>query len=152
MPVEHVVVDLEPRTASEAHVLVVANQTVVGEPLLDRDPRARARKGPASFLLVVARERRAGAHPKPSGGCAGRSAILRGEGIDAHGQIGAPRPVHGRRCNAVHDERVDEIIVSTFPGRRAPAGCARDLVERLAQATELPVEHVVVERPRRLAV
>ena len=36
LPVEHVVVDLEHEDGGEANVLVVANETVVGEPLLDK--------------------------------------------------------------------------------------------------------------------
>ena len=46
MPVEHVVVDLDEEAGGEANVLVVANETVVGEPLLDRI-RAARRRGPA---------------------------------------------------------------------------------------------------------
>ena len=45
---------------------------------------------------------------------------------------------------AVHDERIDELIVSTFPGERS-GWLRRDLVERLRKETGLPVEHVVVE-------
>ena len=51
VPVEHVVVDLEtPR--ERAHVLVVANQTIVGEPLLQAI-RERAEQSPAGFTLVA---------------------------------------------------------------------------------------------------
>ena len=46
---------------------------------------------------------------------------------------------------AMHDERVDEIIVSTFPGERR-GWLRRDLVERLRKDTGLPVEHVVSSR------
>ena len=47
LPVEHVVVDLKDN-GGEANVLVIANETVVGEPLLDRI-RERAARSPASF-------------------------------------------------------------------------------------------------------
>jgi hypothetical protein len=47
--------------------------------------------------------------------------------------------------HAVHDERVDEIIVSTFPETRTSSWLRRDLVERLRSQSGLPVEHVVVE-------
>src|SRR5262245_61003532 len=52
-PVEHVVVDLdaEKEASAEKNVLVVANETVVGDPLLERI-RARAAEGPASFLII----------------------------------------------------------------------------------------------------
>jgi hypothetical protein len=45
----------------------------------------------------------------------------------------------------VHDERVDEIIVSTFPGERS-GWLRRDLIERLRKDTLLPVDHVVSAR------
>ena len=46
---------------------------------------------------------------------------------------------------AVHDERVDEILVSTF--EPLSSGWLRGgLVERLHKETGLPVEHVIVER------
>jgi hypothetical protein len=46
---------------------------------------------------------------------------------------------------AVHDERVDEILVSTFEPLSS-GWLRKDLVERLRKETGLPVEHVVVER------
>ena len=68
---------------------------------------------------------------------------LRGEGIDAHGQIAHPDP-YTAAMEAVHDERIDEIIVSTFPQQRS-GWLRRDLIERLKTETGLPVEHVVAE-------
>ncbi|MER3411067.1 MAG: hypothetical protein C4305_01125, partial [Thermoleophilia bacterium] len=50
VPVEHVVVDLQAE-GGEANVLVVANETVVGRPLLEAI-RERARRSPASFLII----------------------------------------------------------------------------------------------------
>ena len=44
----------------------------------------------------------------------------------------------------MHDERIDEIIVSTFPQARS-GWLRRDLIERLKTETGLPVEHVVAE-------
>jgi hypothetical protein len=48
---------------------------------------------------------------------------------------------------AVNDERVDELIVSTFPGERS-GWLRRDLVERLRRDTKLPVEHVISPVPQ----
>ena len=48
--------------------------------------------------------------------------------------------------HAVNDERVDEIIVSTFPGEKS-GRLRRDLVQRLRKDTGLPVEHVVAASP-----
>jgi hypothetical protein len=72
-------------------------------------------------------------------------AELRGAGIDVHGQIAHPDP-YTAAVHAVRDERVDEIIVSTFPRSRS-GWLRRDLVERLRADTGLPVEHVVSEQP-----
>ncbi len=44
----------------------------------------------------------------------------------------------------VHDERVDEIIVSTFPGQKS-GWLRRNLVDRLRGDTGVPVDHVVSE-------
>src|SRR5438874_1586126 len=69
--------------------------------------------------------------------------ILRGEGIDAHGQIAHPDPFTAA-TQAVEDERIDEIIVSTFAPSKSP-WLRRDLIQRLHKATHLPVEHVVLQ-------
>ena len=111
-------------------MLVVANETVVGEPLLERI-RERAARGPASFLIISPQSDPTRASTRrPSGACAGRWPILRGEGIDAHGQVAHPDP-YTAALHAVHDERVDEIIVSTFPGQNALRWLRSDLVQRL---------------------
>jgi hypothetical protein len=138
LPVKHVVADAALEGAG-VNVLVLANQTVVSEELLDRI-RQRAAEGPASFLVVVpasdeederAADRRL------------RLALteLRGDGIDAHGQIVHPDPFTAA-MQVTHDERVDEVIVSTFPGERS-GWLRRDLIARLRKETGLPVHHVV---------
>ncbi len=137
VPVKHVVV--EPAPGAEANVLVIANETVLSAPLLDRI-RDRAAKGPASFLIVAPQsddEEHAEADQRL------RHALsdLRSSGIDAHGQVVHPDPYTAAR-QVVNDERVDEIIVSTFPGERS-GWLRRDLVERLRKDTGLPVDHVV---------
>jgi len=45
----------------------------------------------------------------------------------------------------VRDERVDSILVSTFPARRGSAWLRRDIVGRLQKESKVPVEHIVVE-------
>jgi hypothetical protein len=138
VPVKHVVADPALQDAG-VNVLVVANQTVVSPELLDAI-RARNAEGPASFLVVVpqgegddeqAADRRL------------RLALteLRTAGIDAHGQIVHPDP-YTAALQVTHDERVDEIIVSTFPGEKS-GWLRRDLIARLRKDTGLPVQHVV---------
>jgi hypothetical protein len=69
---------------------------------------------------------------------------LRSEGIEAHGQVAHPDPFTAA-MHAVRDERVDAIIVSTFPEQRGSSWLRRDLVGRLTREANVPVEHVVVE-------
>jgi hypothetical protein len=141
--VEHVVVDLAAEQG-EANVLVIANQTVVGRPLLDRI-RERAARSPASFLVISPQsDLSMSAHPEAERRLRRALLELRGEGIDVHGQIAHPDPYRAA-LHAVQDERVDEIIVSTFPGVRLSSWLRGDLVERLRKQTGLPVEHVEVE-------
>jgi hypothetical protein len=145
LPVEHVVVDLEREDGGQANVLVVANETVLGEPLLDKI-RARARAGNPSFLIVCPQsDAAAGAHPEAERRLRRALTILRGEGIDAHGQVAHPDPFTAV-VHATQDERVDEIIVSTFPGEKLSSWLRGDLINRLRKQTGLPVEHVEVER------
>jgi hypothetical protein len=141
-PVEHVVADVSGREG--ANVLVVANETVLGEPLLERI-RERARQGPASFLVICPQSDPTRAeHPEAERRLRGALATLRGEGIDVHGQIAHPDPFTAA-MQEVHDERTDEIIVSTFPGEQRSSWLRRDLVGRLRSESGLPVEHVVVD-------
>ena len=144
VPVEHVVVDLEREEGGDDNILVVANETVVGEPLLQRI-RDRAAKGPASFLIVSPQSDDAREHPEAERRLRRALTILRGEGIDAHGQVAHPDPFTAA-CQAVQDERIDEIIVSTFAGENTSSWLRGDLVNRLRKQTGLPVDHVEVER------
>jgi hypothetical protein len=139
-PVRHVIA-ADAGGVEEKNVLVIANETVVSPQLLDRI-RGRAKQSPASFLLVapqsdavdtIEADRRL------------RRALstLRVEAIEAHGQVVDPDPFTAA-MNAIHDERVDEIIVSTFPQARS-GWLRRDLIARLRTETGLPVEHVVAE-------
>jgi hypothetical protein len=141
VPVEHLVSDGSAPT--EKNVLVIANETVLGEPLLAKI-RERAAASPASFLILSPQsDPGAGEHPEAEGRLKRALAQLRGAGIDVHGQVAHPDPFSAA-MEAVHDERVDEIVVSTFEPLKS--GWLRgDVVERLKKETGLPVEHVVVE-------
>jgi hypothetical protein len=142
VPIEHVVVDLEAE-GGPANVLVIANETVVGDPLLARI-RERAARSPASFLIICPQsDPNQGQHPEAERRLRRALAILRGEGIDAHGQVAHPDP-YTAAVQAVHDERIDEIIVSTFAPERSP-WMRKNLVQRMHEDTGLPVEHVVLQ-------
>jgi hypothetical protein len=140
IPVEHVVVDVG--EGGQANVLVIANETVIGEALLDRI-RDRAARGPASFLIISPQSDPAqAAHPAAERRLSRALSELRATGIDAHGQIAHPDP-YTAAMNAIQDERTDEIIVSTFEPTES-RWLRRDLIERLRADTELPVEHVMI--------
>jgi hypothetical protein len=143
-PVEHVVVDLAGEGGA-ANVLVIANETVLGEALLQRIKDRAAKEPPASFMLICPQSDPAmHGHPAAERRLRRALAALRGAGIDAHGQIAHPDP-YTAAMHAVHDERVDEIIVSTFPGEARSSWLRKDVVTRLRDSTGLPVEHVEVE-------
>ena len=138
LPFQHVVVDLE-REDGAANVLVVANQTVLGEPLL-RKIRERAAQGNASFLILSPQGDSEGSYEAAERRLLRAVSLLRGEGLDVHGQISHPDP-YAAVMQMLEDERVDELIVSTLPNARS-GWMRRDLLGRLRNDTKLPVEHV----------
>ncbi|HET8652343.1 MAG TPA: hypothetical protein VFM13_07200 [Gaiellaceae bacterium] len=141
VPVEHVVVDVEAQEGP-ANVLVVANETVVGKPLSDRI-RERAARGPASFLIVSPQsDPTQSAHPEAERRLRRVLSELRAAGIDVHGQVAHPDP-YTAAMHAIEDERVDEVIVSTFEPARSP-WMRKNLVQRLHNDAKVPVEHVVI--------
>jgi hypothetical protein len=138
--VDHVVVDVTEETGQQ-NVLVIANETVIGEQLLSKI-RERGARGNVSFLIVSPQsDPSEGAHPEAERRLKRALAELRGSGLDAHGQVAHPDPFSAA-LEAIREEKVDEIIVSTF-GPEKSGWLRRDLVERLREETKLPVEHVM---------
>lgn len=131
-------------------VLVVANRTLGGAKLLDA-VRARAAEGDVRFRLVVPRsEPRAGLVIYDE--AVRESAQVRvdlalslvaGESIDATGEVGDADPFLAT-MDAIATRRPDEIIVSTHPAVSS-GWLRRDLIERIRNASGLPVEHIVVD-------
>ncbi len=144
IPVEHVVSDVASRTGDE-NVLVLANETVLGEPLLERI-REKARRNPRARFLIVCPQSDPdqGSHPDAERRLRQALTQLRSEGIEAHGQIAHPDPFTAAQ-EAIRDERVDSILVSTFPEQRGSSWLRRDLIGRLKSEAKVPVEHVVVD-------
>lgn len=129
-------------------ILVVANRTLGGKKLLDT-VLARAAAGDVRFRLVVPQT-------KPSAGlviydeAVRESAQVRvdlaislvtDEGIEATGEVGDPDPFSAT-MDAIAERRPDEIILSTYPATQS-GWLRRDLIERIQNASGLPVEHVV---------
>src|SRR5918911_1293941 len=133
-------------------ILVVANETVVGKPLIDA-VKARAEKGPIEVHVICPQNQpRAGwVQYAEEGRWAAENRLkatlarLAEAGIEADGAIEDPDPY-----TAVMDELgradYDEIIISTHPETRS-GWLRRDLIERVKQATRRPVTHVVVDDP-----
>jgi hypothetical protein len=131
-------------------VLVVANRTLGGAKLLEA-VRARVAEGETRFRLVVPQS-------DPSAGLVIYDEAVResaqarvdlalelvtAEGIDATGEVGDPDPFLAT-MDAVAERRPDEIIVSTHPAVSS-GWLRRDLIDRIRNASGLPVEHVVVD-------
>jgi hypothetical protein len=131
-------------------VLVVANETIGGRPLIEA-VRERAAEGDVRFVLCVPQTRpRSGLvvydHAVSDAAQARVDlavGFLRSEGIEAMGEVGDPDPF-AATIDAVHEYGPDEIIISTFPETRS-GWQRRDLVERVREASGVPVEHVVAD-------
>ena len=135
------------------NVLIVANQTLAGEPLLNA-VKERLEAGECHFHVVVP------ATPSQTDGAAqtperayalasqrlGRAlADISKAGSEAAGEVGDPEPLEAVRLS-LEREKPDEIIVSTLPLGRS-RWLRRDLPTQLRNLTGLPVTHVV-EQPR----
>jgi hypothetical protein len=131
-------------------VLVVANETLGGKPLIDAVlekaseddtrvvicvPRTQPRHGniiydemvydAAQIRIDLAR------------------GFLRQRQVDAFGDVGDPDP-YTATMDAVAEWHPDEIVVSTFPAQ-ASGWLRRDLIERIQDATGVPVTHIVTD-------
>lgn len=131
-------------------VLVVANETLGGRPLIEAVRRRKAEFGSdIRFALCVPRTR-------PKAGLviyddsvfdAAQARVdlalgfVHAEGIDAVGEVGDPDP-YTATMDAVLEYEPDEIVISTYPETRS-GWQRRDLVERVRDASGVPVEHVV---------
>lgn len=138
-PVEHVVVDLTRETEDVSRTLVVANQTIGGQALIEKLEELAAER-PHRFIVICPQPEESG-----EGAAAERLAhtlqILQEEGIEAIGQVAHPDPFTAIQ-QALHFYGIDEVVISTFPEARS--GWMRmDLIERVRQATDKPVHHVV---------
>ena len=67
--------------------------------------------------------------------------LLRDAGFEATGEIGDSDPFHAT-MDAIGERKPDEIIISTLPAT-ASGWLRRDLVERVAEASGIAVQHVI---------
>jgi hypothetical protein len=131
-------------------ILVVANETVAGRPLLDAVkrhadagdvdvdvicPQNQPRHG---YVIYESMVREAAENRLRM-----TLALLHEAGIEAEGEVMDPDP-YAAVMDAVGAQDYDEIIISTHPETRS--GWLREgLVDRVKRATRRPVEHVVVD-------
>jgi hypothetical protein len=129
-------------------VLVVANETLGGRELVE-EVRSRSREGGARFVLCVPQNRpRAGLVIYDDSVYDAAQArvdlaleFLHAEEVDAIGEVGDPDP-YTATIDAVREYNPTEILISTYPETRS-GWMRRDLVERVREATGLPVVHVI---------
>ena len=130
-------------------VLILANETIAGEALLERI-KARGEEG-ARFFVVVPQQR-------PRHGNVIYDEVVRDQaqvrvdlalefirdlGAAGEGEVGDQDPFNAA-MDAFRAQPIDEVIVSTLPASTS-GWVKRDLIERLEEATNVPVEHVVVD-------
>jgi DNA-binding LacI/PurR family transcriptional regulator len=131
-------------------ILVVANETVAGKPLIDAVKR-RANGGEVEVHVISPQN-------QPKHGYvvydehvrdAAQNrlemtlALLREARIEADGEVMDPDP-YSAVMDALGEQDYDEIIVSTHPETRS-GWLRQGLVDRLQRAARRPVEHVVVD-------
>jgi hypothetical protein len=135
-----------PNVASRT-ILVVANETLGGRPLLDA-VRERGDED-TRFILCVPQSR-----PKSGLVVYNESVfeaaqarvdlaleVIRSMGLRAIGEVGDPDPFTAIQ-DAMGEYSPEEIIISTYPEARS-GWLRRDLVERIREATGVPVTHLV---------
>ena len=131
-------------------ILVVANETIGGRALIDA-VRKHAAEEETRFVLCVPQTRpRAGYVIYDDAVFDAAQArvdlavgFVRSEGMDAVGEVGDPDP-YAAAMDAVREYNPDAIIISTYPEHRS-GWQRRDLIDRVRDASGLPVEHVVAD-------
>ncbi|HEX8959585.1 MAG TPA: hypothetical protein VF770_07165 [Solirubrobacterales bacterium] len=126
-----------------AHTLVVATRTVAAPDLVNR-LKERARERPHRYTIVSPRAEEVSEAQVVRDLAATLAELYRAD-VDATGQPMSPDPFGAVR-NAIEHYRIDEVLISTFAGEDSQ-WLEEDLVGRVREITEKPVEHIEVGRP-----
>jgi hypothetical protein len=126
-----------------SHTLVVATKTVAAPDLVNR-LKERAVASPHRYTIICPQADDVGEAQIVRDLAATLAELYRGD-VDATGQPMCPDPFLAVK-NAVEHYRVDEVLISTFAGERS-RWLEEDLVGKVREITEKPVEHVEVGRP-----
>jgi hypothetical protein len=140
VPVEHIVTDIDREGLPFDVTLVVANQTAAGEELVSR-LRQLGEESPRRFIVVVPQGQGDGSASAQARGRLHQLLDSLAEAdLVAAGFIGDPDPFDAT-MNAIRFFRISEVVISTLPENRSQWMKAK-VVERVRNATNLPVEHV----------
>ena len=140
-----------PHPEGERRILVVANETVGGAPLLEQI-RKRSEGVHENVLVVVPAlnsplrtwtSDEDGAREAAQQRLEVSLASMRASGIDAHGEVGDGDPLQAIE-DAVRTFAPDELIISTHPPERSH-WLERGVVAGARERFALPVTHVVVD-------
>jgi hypothetical protein len=132
-------------------VLVVANETIGGQPLIEAVQQRAKEHDDIRFVLCVPQTQPRAGYVVYDDTVFDAAQIrvdlavgfVRSEGMEAVGEVGDPDP-YAATMDAVREYEPDEIIISTLPESRS-GWLRRDLVERIRHASGLPVEHVIAD-------
>src|SRR5918996_38410 len=131
-------------------ILVVANETVAGQPLIDAVKRRAEGDSVHVHVICPQNQPRHGyviydehVRDAAENRLQMTLALLREAGVEADGEVMDPDP-YSAVMDALGEEEYDEIVISTHPETRS--GWLRsDLVGRVQTSTGKPVEHIVSE-------
>ncbi len=131
-------------------ILVVANETVAGRPLIDAVKRRAEGEDVKVHVVCPLNQPKHGyviyedhVRDAAENRLTMTLALLHDAGIEADGALEDPDP-YSAVMDALGEEDYDEIIVSTHPETRS-GWLRQGLVDRLTRATRREVEHVVVD-------
>jgi hypothetical protein len=147
-PIQHIP---PPHPEGEHRILVIANETVGGAPLLN-EIRRRSEGVDERVLVVVPAlnsplkhwvSDEDGAREAAQGRLEASLAAMRAAGITASGEVGDGDPLQAIE-DAIRTFAPDELVISTHPEGRSN-WLERGVVESARERFALPVTHVVVD-------
>jgi hypothetical protein len=140
VPVEHVAVRVDDDAVrwDVTHTLVVATKTVNSRELVDR-LLERAKEKPHRYTFISPKSGDVSREDVCANLAATLAEMYRND-IDATGQPMSPEPFAAIE-NAIEHYRLDEILISTLKGEQSK-WLEEGLLDRVKEATDMPVEHV----------
>jgi GABA permease len=142
-----------PTAPDETRILVIANETVGGAPLLDKIKQLASGSDDTAMVHVVSPALNSPLRHLASDEDPARAAAqerlesslgkLREEGIEASGEVGDGDPLQAIE-DALRTFGADQIVISTHPEGRSN-WLERGLVTQARERFAVPVDHVVVD-------